>query len=96
MVNIEKVIKGMKTCMSGRCEIDGEYCPYNRQRGCTNIMMQDAIELLKEKPQIVRCKDCKWSSGHEDGRFAKPFHCRKYRDFHEGDWFCKDGEPKGT
>lgn len=45
---------------------------------------------LKEQPEIVRCKDCKWAEvsdnehtwcDHVDHEFC-----------HNNDWFCADGE----
>ena len=42
-------------------------------------------KVIKEQPQIVRCKDCKFN--HVLG-------CSKYCIPHGGDWFCADGERK--
>ena len=48
--------------------------------------IDDAIALLKEQPQIVRCKDCKF--WHDSIR------CQMYSEGMEtgGNWFCADGE----
>ena len=55
------------------------------------LTMERAIALLKEQPEIVRCKDCKW--------FYQPFksegRCLNHdNDYHEPNWFCADGERK--
>ena len=47
-----------------------------------------AIALLKEQPDIVRCRDCKWRSGkgfckHPDGGAGN---------ICPANWFCADGE----
>lgn len=49
--------------------------------------VEDILELLKEQPEIVRCKDCK----HFDG-----LDCRvnDIVNIMNTDWFCADGECK--
>jgi hypothetical protein len=54
--------------------------------------VEDILELLKEQPQIVRCKDCKYC-------FVEGFvHEHNICDKHEwiqgqpDDWYCADGE----
>ena len=71
-------------------------------------MLSDALALLKEQPEIVRCKDCKhrpkepdWEtyvSGF-DLEFPEgskcPCYCYSdewYSWYPEDDWFCADGE----
>ena len=53
---------------------------------------EKAEQLLKEYPQIVRCKDCK------HGEKANAVYlCGKLRGFglsHDPDWFCADGKRK--
>lgn len=44
-----------------------------------DAILADALELLKEQQELVRCKDCK----HWNERIR----CRKHKD-----WFCADGE----
>ena len=67
----------------------------------------EALELLKEQSQIVRCKDCKhrpkkpdWET-YEDGADIEfpdgkcPCQCssdRYYSWYPDDDWFCADGE----
>ena len=63
MPDREKVIKGLKFCCgTGMC-FDG--CPYHEVSQnideCTSQLALEALELLKEQPEIVRCRDCKHS-----------------------------------
>lgn len=52
-------------------------------------------ELLKEQPEIVRCRDCKYWSAERINDFNK---CRRWinvgvKNFATmGEWFCADGE----
>ena len=48
-------------------------------------LLLDAIALLKEQSQIVRCKDCKH---YKDNRC---FFTMRRHGLHD-DWFCADGE----
>lgn len=54
--------------------------------------LQNAIALLKEQPEIIRCKDCKhcYAEGFVNVRNV----CEKHYDFGnvDDDWFCADGE----
>jgi len=47
--------------------------------------IDDALALLKEQPQIVRCKDCK----HNDGARCENFDIWVENDM---EWFCAEGE----
>lgn len=47
-----------------------------------------AEELLKEQPQIVRCKDCKYRMKNSCIIF------QKYGGTKYDDWFCGDGVKK--
>ena len=49
--------------------------------------------LLKEQPEIVRCKDCKWFIK----KFENEGRCIKHdNNYHEPDWFCADGTRKDS
>lgn len=81
MIDREKVIKGLECCKSVE-----EYCvncPYNEEV-CTTTLSADALALLKEQTEIVRCKDC-----------AKQCtdNCLLYwNDINTPDnWYCADG-----
>lgn len=50
--------------------------------------IDEVIALLKEQPQIVRCKDCK----HRVDRGRKFPECDKHFLRAMDDWFCADGE----
>ncbi len=48
------------------------------------LRVTDAIVLLKEQPQIVRCKDCKYYN-------SLMGHCKDGRGYPSPEWFCADG-----
>ena len=58
MADIEKVIKGMESCI-GHCAMKD--CPYFTESceafaGCNgNQIMADALELLKEQRKVIEC-----------------------------------------
>ena len=67
MPDREKVIKGLEVCRDQDnppghrftgCKDD---CPYYGN-GCAKKLKEDAMDQLKEQPEIVLCKDCKWWS----------------------------------
>jgi hypothetical protein len=75
-------------------------CPYNPKPGkiwkygCAHgqdKMIEDAIALLKEQPEIVRCKDCEY---YKDGFCYNPntFDDEKTRGNTVPDWYCADGK----
>lgn len=75
MPDMEKVIEGLKE-LHGSSE--------------TMTLIAETISLLKEQPEIVRCKDCKHGT-YVVGVGMLPFVKRCGVD-HELDWFCADGE----
>lgn len=59
----------------------------------------DSIAVLKEQPEIVRCKDCKHLEHlkHLDEINGRECYvCRKhtFTGMRSPDWFCADGERK--
>lgn len=106
MIDREKVIKGLKCCAGtneGKTCIyiaTANDCPYEDLCGeyedayykCTTALATDAIELLKEQEQIVRCKDCKHSVNYSAVFHVRPYKCEKHIWSREADWFCADGE----
>lgn len=60
------------------CDSLDENCP---------VILLDSLALLKEQPQIVRCKDCKH---YKDGKCFYTMRRHGLKD----DWFCADGERK--
>ena len=92
MPDINKVIKGLEQCgMSSECI--GRDCPYwhdvlddaVKACNCTTELVRDALTLLKEHPQIVRCKDCEWY----DEQISMCNNCGLPR---EQTFFCADGK----
>ena len=90
MTDIENVISNLELNIRWICDNPAHQFP---GYGNVETAMRDAMELLKEKPQIVRCKDCKhymWPEGTEKGDcFIK----MGYFPVSE-DWYCADGEQK--
>lgn len=107
MDDIKEVITGLECCYKYETQpasgLICEECPYNKENGlgtCSELMLKDALELLKEHELIIRCKDCKYGlytgieylcdkhSGHAN-RFGED---QYYKEWHNGNWFCADGE----
>ena len=97
-MNRDEVISGLEKCAASECNEKCQYSSINC--GCRPRLMLDAMELLKEQPEIVRCKDCKhavlttsgevkyckcWQSD-EDGTYGgDPLYL-------DGNYYCADGE----
>jgi len=89
MPDIKKVINGLEHCMS---ESLCYKCPYKNADECENgkyyysKAIEDAIILLKEQPEIIRCKDCKY--------WHDPINCQMDSEGMKtsGDWFCADAK----
>lgn len=55
MADREKVINGLKCHRAGKCELDAVtmgMCPYWGNKYCQNMLMEDALELLKEQEPV--------------------------------------------
>lgn len=50
--------------------------------------------LLKEQPEIVRCKDCKHFHSKVKDEFTTVFGCSENHGSWGKCWFCADGEAK--
>ena len=52
------------------------------------------IEIIKEAGyvMVVRCKDCK-QSGIDSTSYPQ-YWCPAHAEYHDGEWFCADGEWK--
>jgi hypothetical protein len=93
MIDKEKVIKGLEVCRDQdnppgyRFTSCVDDCPYNGN-GCARKLKEDAMDQLKEQPEIVRCKDCKF---YPDGKgTTKWLPCREI--IVPPMWFCADGQ----
>ena len=93
MTDREKAIRGLECCMS---EHICRGCPYKEKGECEDggyyysKAIEDAIAMLKEQPEIIRCKDCKHGADTIiNGEYLFKT-CRGVN--HEPDWFCADGE----
>ena len=66
------------------------------------MFAHNALSLLKDQPEIVRCKDCKHATMTEDGKLCK--YCAMNTDevgdprdvYHDADWFCADVEKRDS
>ena len=92
MADRKKVIKGLECCTidpnRGVCPTD---CPYSDLYYCDNVLMKDALELLKEPEPVkvivhdedewygfyAQCPECgcEWMMDHEKLKYCP--HCRK-------------------
>lgn len=85
MTDAAKVLRGV-ICCSDANKLKCDECPYDyngrgmEKYACTAELAYDVRSLLKERPEIVRCKDC-----------AKSRICC-IRRADDPDWFCADGE----
>ena len=85
-------------CIKGLHDISGFVAGRMGIEQARNFLrtIDDTLSLLKEQPEIVRCKDCEYAPGNEWG-----FVC-KIRDhfgafMHDPDnFYCASGKNKGT
>ena len=92
MIDIENTISNLETNI--RC-IESEECHKFPGWGNVTMAMRDALELLKEQPQIVLCKDCVHRGKVEKCVLAAIAAEKSYPLFmldNRGEWFCADGE----
>lgn len=93
----EKVIKGLECHrIDNNHRINCADCPYyvddDNHIRCVNDLHDDALALLKEQPEIVRCKDCTAWKQYDDMNLGE---CELYPEYNKmGDWFCNFGERK--
>ena len=92
MTELNRVIYDIERCT---CHVPDACRDCSKYRGeytpdCMEQLLTDALKLLKEQPEIVRCKNCKWFSEkgfckHPDGGAGN---------IRPADWFCADGEER--
>lgn len=89
----EKVIDGIEETISYlRCHV-GTHIERLIQH------QNDAITMLKEQPEIVRCKDCKHRGNSEKCVLSAISEEKDFPLFmldNRGNWFCADGKRKDT
>lgn len=89
MADIEKVIKELDRMTEDARAMDLEWAI-----GIDDFAtLCEALELLKEQPQIVRCKDCKYVECEGVEGFLV---CDISGFSHLPEFFCADGERKET
>ena len=90
MTDREKVQKGLYLCLSGESSVCND-CPYDAEcKEATGIgpspLRRDALKLLKELPEVIRCKYCKHYE--EETGICDLYHAHGYAET----WYCADGE----
>lgn len=103
MPDREKVIENLERMLSNYDMLDDIVINKNNEMLMFHrAVAKAALELLKEQPQIVRCKDCKWWDKKPGSPYGYCHACKHgysspnweigiYRTY-EGDWFCAEGE----
>ncbi len=92
MPDKEKVFKGLEKAKN----VIEEWVPMFEQYNTPSVI-DVAIALLKEQPDIVRCKDCAYALFKEGvvehGHIfcTKPF-TERWQAVKPNNWFCADGE----
>ena len=92
----EKVLKGLEALdevmRKNQCyACSHEYVEAVGEFG-TNII-RDAIILLKEQPEIARCKDCIYFDDHAIRIHGDDYgNCDKLSVMIPSEWFCADGK----
>jgi len=96
MSDREKTIKGLEYCSELQTCFGCPYCKGSPT--CQDDLCKDALQLIKEQPEIIRCKDCKYIERLPwlDDEAFKAMVCRKhnYTGMRKEDFFCADGERK--
>ena len=89
-IDRKKIIKGLSQhCEESMFDRCGE-CPYyeveDKPFNCRDAILMDVLTLLKEQPEIVRCKNCKF--------WLDTIKCPLCSEgmLTDGNWFCADGE----
>lgn len=61
----------------------------------TKNAMENAVRILKDTPEVVRCQDCKHGFRLDDTNYivcGRPF--ASSRETHTEEWYCADGVKK--
>ena len=90
VIDLEKVKKGLRCCMNSTVEDPFhmcQECPYNEVsvavQDCRALLSAEALQVLNNQPEIVRCKYCKHLNDCVvfDSKWGIGL-----------DWYCADGE----
>lgn len=92
MPDSEKVIRAVDSCFD--YWLDQHRYIHPSEFETVRRRKAEAIAMLKEQQQIVRCKDCRYGQYCADGETT--YQCFKWNSnefgaLHEQDWFCADG-----
>jgi hypothetical protein len=60
----------------------------------TSVLV-DALILLQDQPDVVFCKDCKHGNRLDNQIECVCEYSNSPKGFHDGNWFCADGERMG-
>lgn len=90
MADREKVIKGLNEAWYTLDKWNND----EEQFVCIQLVLDqiyDALELLKEQPELVRCKDCEYYNSEPDSHGDR---CDRIHWSRGDDWYCADGVRK--
>lgn len=93
MIDKKQVIYDIERCICrvpDACRDCSKYDPGDCNLNCMKELLKDAMDALKEKPEIVRCKDCKYGAYVAQVGTLPLVTCGGVD--HELNWFCADGE----
>lgn len=106
MTDREKVLKGLECCINSWMDSCDHECPYYKnecysaEMALMHPVMRDALKLLKEQTEIVRCKDCRYGVNMTNILGEDRVKCDLSDSFVYDDitlppdWFCADWEAR--
>lgn len=95
----DRIVENLEYCRENQNSNDCESCEYGgRSFQICERLVDDILVLLKEHPEIIKCKDCKYCIKEPNGELYcdilavgyEPLGSKKVN----ADWFCADGERK--
>ena len=102
MSELKEVIYNLERCICHVPDACRDCSKFKGEKGlnCMEELMADALELLKGRSEVVRCKDCKYAVLTYHGELK---YCKYFVDeygftnggdplYLEGDFFCAAGE----
>lgn len=88
MTDREKVIRAVDTCFDDWLERHRWLRPSDLEN--VRRVKADALSLLKEQPEIIRCKDCRYGEPTIINGVWLLVTCDGVD--HRPEWFCADGK----